>query len=242
MPLKHLLPFYFIVLLNHKLWHFSKHVQADAWSTSIPVEICGKCEAAIRALLPDLVNSPKKRWKDPPCYQWVNPLFQWPFSIATLREITAQSPLGWFSPFGGHLPPRYLLQGGGENEGVCIICRFQEKLGSNNLPNDFLVWMLIKHIHYPPQICWCFHIFIYTIHIHKWSGDGESYCFPNTVEDWCWIYGEAQWASWRCGYCGCCGLPCQHRTSQAARGFVATSKPKASKGGLSLTWHVPEIH
>ena len=30
--------------------------------------------------LPGLVNVYKKQCKDPPCYQWVNPLFLWPFS------------------------------------------------------------------------------------------------------------------------------------------------------------------
>ena len=39
-------------------------------------------EASI--FVPGLVNVYKKIWKDPPCYQWVNPLFLWQFSIAML--------------------------------------------------------------------------------------------------------------------------------------------------------------
>ena len=32
-------------------------------------------------------------WKDPPCYQWVNPLFLWPFSIAIYIYICEIIPL-----------------------------------------------------------------------------------------------------------------------------------------------------
>ena len=32
-----------------------------------------------------LLNIYKKPWTDPPCYQWVNPLFLWQFSIAILN-------------------------------------------------------------------------------------------------------------------------------------------------------------
>ena len=37
--------------------------------------------------VPGLVNVHKKRWKDPPCYSWVNPLFLWSFSIAKSNKL-----------------------------------------------------------------------------------------------------------------------------------------------------------
>ena len=39
-----------------------------------------------------LVMTNIANWKDPPCYQWVNPLFQWPCSIANCNKLPEGNP------------------------------------------------------------------------------------------------------------------------------------------------------
>ena len=62
-------------------------------------------------------------WKDPPFYSWVNPLFQWPCSIAKIVSLPGRVSLAFLLESGSEVDQDMYLEPGVGLERVYLLTR-----------------------------------------------------------------------------------------------------------------------